>query len=215
MERHPKPGYLFFTPRAPNGKRLSHLRFRHHLRASEDAQPDPRSKEMQGLGGQMAQDGRLKIQPLKGPLSAQMAPYNPRTAAADRDIVRQPGDVAPTVREQMHSDLEWGRKQGYASDRDLTVQQMTERDNLNRDLFSSKPAQPEADAAKPKAGWSFGGKLSFGRGHPKDGPNDASAEFGATYGVEKVKNQLEDEEEKKKRISPNGNSEEQEPNSSR
>ena len=54
MEKHPKPGYLFFTPRAPNGKRLSHLRFRHHLRASEDAQPDPRSKEMQGLGGQMA-----------------------------------------------------------------------------------------------------------------------------------------------------------------
>ena len=54
MEKHPKPGYLFFTPRAPNGKRLSHLRFRHHLRASEDKVPDPASPAMQGLGGQMA-----------------------------------------------------------------------------------------------------------------------------------------------------------------
>ena len=54
MDQKPKPGHLFFTSRAPNGKRLSHLRFRHHLRASEDKVPDPASKDMQGLGGQMA-----------------------------------------------------------------------------------------------------------------------------------------------------------------
>ena len=41
MHQHPKPGYLFFTPRAPNGKRLSHLRFRHHLHASENERELP------------------------------------------------------------------------------------------------------------------------------------------------------------------------------
>ena len=54
MDQKPKPGYLFFTPRAPNGKRLSHLRFRHHLRASEDQVPYPASMTIQDLDEQKA-----------------------------------------------------------------------------------------------------------------------------------------------------------------
>jgi hypothetical protein len=44
---------LFLTPRGPYGRRLPE-RARKHLRASEDEKPDPTSKGMQGLAGQMA-----------------------------------------------------------------------------------------------------------------------------------------------------------------
>jgi len=134
----------------------------------------------------------------------------PKIDPRDRDILRKPGDVAPTVKQQLQRDIDWNRQRGYTSDRDLTLQQKYARDNLMRDTFQPKPAQPEA-----KAGWSLGGELNYGRTRPKDGPTEASAEFGATYGVPAVKDQSEDEEEKKKRTSPNGTGEEQKPRATR
>ncbi len=154
------------------------------MRASEDKKPDPASNNSQAIAGQRV--------------------------PADRDIVRQPGDVAPSVKEQLQKDIEWNRKQGYASDRDLNVQQKTERDNLMRDTFPS--SQPEANAATPN--WGVSGKLNYGRDRPKNGPIDASVELGVSTNPT-LQERLEDEEEKKKKISPNGNGEEQEPNANR
>ena len=119
------------------------------------------------------------------------------------------------MKEQFQRDSDWNRKQGYASNSSLTPPQMIERNNVMRDFFPSKPDQPEANAARPKAGWSFGGELNFGRGFPKDGPNDVSGELKATYGNEEVLKKLEEEEEKNKMTSPNGNGEEQKPRSNR
>ena len=99
MEKHPKPGYLFFTPRAPNGKRLSHLRFRHHLRASEDAQPDPRSKEMQGLGGQMAPNQLQPpaASPPNGASGKNNLPGNPGQKGAGGGVISPQIEVSPNM----------------------------------------------------------------------------------------------------------------------
>jgi len=183
----PRPGHLFFTPRTPWGTRAGQQSFRQHQRASEDKKPDPTSTSPQIP-------------------ASQKAPADPRTAAADRDIVRQPGNPAPSVKEQLQREIDWNRQQGYTSDRDLTLQQKHDRDNLMRDTFQPKPAQPEADAGKPK--WGVSGELSYGRARPKDGPTEFFVKAGVTYGIPAVQDQSENEEEKKKKISPNGTGEE-------
>jgi len=92
-----KPGHLFFTPRTPWGTRAGQQSFRQHQRASEDKKPDPNSKEMQGLGGQMAPNqltgaGGQGAQAGTGGGDVWKVPHftpSPQTAP-------QPGNAAPT-----------------------------------------------------------------------------------------------------------------------
>jgi hypothetical protein len=186
---------LYFTPRTPWGRYPQNrpAQSPNYLRASQDKPLDSSGKNTQGQGGQTPPN--MQGQPLKGSPAAQKTPYDPRPAS-DRDILRGPGDVAPTVKEQLQRDIDWNRKQGYASNSSLTPPQMIERNKVMRDLFPSKPAQPEANTDESKAGWSFGGEVNFGRGFPKDGPNDFNVKAGMTYGSEA---QQKKEEEKKLR----------------
>ncbi len=133
---------LYFTPRTPWGR------------------------YPQNRPGQMAP--AAPVQPPKAPPAAQRTPYAPRPAASDRDILRQPGDAAPTVKEQLQRDIDWNRKQGCTSDRDLTLQQKYERDNLMRDTF---PSQPEANTAAPKEKHWSGSIGGDGVRGPKEGPD--------------------------------------------
>ena len=134
----PRPGHLFFTPRTPWGTRAGQQTFRQHQRASEDRKPDP---------------------------AGQKLPADPRMAAADRDIVRQPGNPAPSVKEQLQREIDRNRQQGYASDRDLNVQQKTERDNLMRDTFQPKP-QPQPAGPLNKILSHIDGDFSYEGTHP-------------------------------------------------
>jgi hypothetical protein len=96
---------LFLTPRGPYGRRLPE-RARKHLRASEGEKPDPTSKGMQGLGGQMASGLQAPSVPSNS-LAAQMAPNqiaptqvasnNPRYLASDYGILQKPKYAPPAA----------------------------------------------------------------------------------------------------------------------
>ncbi len=94
----PRPGHLFFTPRTPWGTRAGQQTFRQHQRASEDKKPDPASKEMQGLGGQMAPNQLTGAggQPAKTDSSewkmphTDLQPHQPQTTATRTENKPQP-----------------------------------------------------------------------------------------------------------------------------
>jgi hypothetical protein len=147
---------LYFTPRTPWGTRIPRRALQNPTQASAD---NPAGRKPNAQQPATAASTETRPRP----------PVDPR----DRDIVRQPGDVAPSVKEQLQKDIEWNRKQGYASNRSLTLQQTYESDNLMRDAF---PDRPEASTAAPKEKhWSG----SIGRDGVR-GPKDEADSVQAT-----------------------------------
>ena len=72
------------------------------------------------------------------------------------------------MKEQLQKDIEWNRKQGYASDRTLTLQQKYERDKLMNEVI---PDRPEANTvAQKEKHWSGSVGWDGVRG-PKDEPD--------------------------------------------
>ena len=146
---------LYFTPRTPWGTRVQRRALRNHMQASED---NPAAKKPNAQ------------QP--APAASTAPQPRPQVDPRDRDIVRQPGDVVPSVKEQLQRDFDYKRKQGYANNSSLTPSQMIKRNDLVREAF---PDRPEANtAAQKEKHWSGSIGMEGVRG-PKDEPNTVQA----------------------------------------
>ncbi len=206
---------LYFTPRTPWGRRPQKRPGQgpNYLRASEDkpAVPSPDEKhklwgtEQQGLGAQMAtsksgwRNGSERTLDRLGVPRELSGEITPQKAAGTYDkLAMFPPSAPPAPQPSQPQVPTAAHLMGQGSS--LSTQQQR--------IGSDAVGYP----AEPKAGWSLGGKISYGRTRPKDGPTEASIEAGMTYGTPAVKEQLEKEEQENRKISPNQTGEEQEGN---
>ncbi len=146
----PSPGHLFFTPRTPWGTRAGQQSFRHHQRASEDKKPDPASKEMQGLGGQMA--------------PSQLTGSGGQPAKTDSSVWKVP-----------HSNLQPYQSQPTPKPPAPTAQQLATQGPLASTQQQWRFAQPASfPREEGEKHWS-GSVSGDGVRRPKDGPDQTQA----------------------------------------
>ena len=179
MDQKPKPGYLFFTPRAPNGKRLSHLRFRQHLRASEDKVPYPASKTIQDLDEQKAPSQLgATIAPTAQAGSSSGVWRVPHTSPQGYQVPQQPQQPQPSDYEKAHMWAQTVNPAKYPP----SAEQM-------RQAAQSYRIEPKEEGL---FGGHLRGSFGYGRDRPKSGPTEGTIE-GGYYSNPGLQDQLEEE----------------------
>ena len=210
---------LYFTPRTPWGRFPQNRpgQSQNYLRASQDApavpSPDEKHKlwgtEQQGLGAQMAtsksewRNGSERTLDRLGVPRELSGQITPQKAAGTYDkLAMFPPSAPPPPALQNPQPPQ--SNEGPLSRTNLEkAQQAT--------LHQWRFADPVAYPAEQQKGWAFGGKLGYSRERPKNGPLEASAEFGA-YSNKELQEKLEQEDQENRKIFTNETGEEPEVN---